>query len=102
VILLIHFLKGGMAMFTCTGQARWTQTRDGRSYRCGIEVELTCLSKPSILFFNVFLTVLDSVESVGNPGQVLDIQWSQTADDTPVLTASPTLNQNQQFFLRRA
>jgi hypothetical protein len=22
VILLIHFLKGGMAMFTCTGQAR--------------------------------------------------------------------------------
>ncbi|KAJ5477704.1 hypothetical protein N7530_003213 [Penicillium desertorum] len=42
------------------------------------------------------------IESVGNPGQFLDIQWSQTADDTPVLTASPTLNQNQQFFLRRA
>lgn len=55
-----------------------------------------------ILFFNVFLTVLDSIESVGNPGQVLDIKESRTADDSPVLTWNRTKNNNQQFFLRMA
>lgn len=66
-------------------------------------MELTGLPpKPSILFSNVFLTVFDSIESVGNPGQVLDIQGSQTADDTPVLTWRGNKGKNQQFFLRMA
>ncbi|KAF3029765.1 hypothetical protein E8E15_007250 [Penicillium rubens] len=43
-----------------------------------------------------------SIESVGNPGQVLDIQGSQTADDTPVLTWRGNKGKNQQFFLRMA
>ncbi|KAJ6189804.1 hypothetical protein N7519_004712 [Penicillium mononematosum] len=43
-----------------------------------------------------------SIESVGNPGQFLDIQRSQTADDSPVLTWRGTKNKNQQFFLRMA